>query len=441
MKLRYFPTLLGCITVSLLILGVGSTIAGTHWLWIPAAVLPLAFYHLFFLRPRIKQVPDSSAIDSVYYFGFLVTVAALALSAVSLARSAVPDFNSVLIKFGIGMIATGYAVIARMHLQSLLGAESTDAAEAIMDTYVRRTQSLIDNVETAIVRVNGFSQVVIDETRESQIRLQAQVDDSLLQSVRHFQKELETIAGIAERSLASLLDLVKDVQSAPERLELAQIIRETSTAATDINRNMEVFSTRFEAAAEAVITTKGAMDGLRISIENFSQIVTGVGAPDGHLTRGANALVALTENAAKATEAAGNALRSTADLAAQIDTQSTTFKGLSDSANALAGQLQEVHRGTGSLTPALEGFAAAADQSKHLAGNMDNVRQMLPGLSTALETATFRVAELERILSSAAHDLKANIVNSAEVTVMLTASLNDVAKTIIDQTRRHQGVA
>src|SRR5437762_2216975 len=83
MKDDHFRTLFICIVLSVGLLGAVTYVSASRdlkqppWLAITFAIAPLAYYHLFYLARRARKGLSAAAIDSVYYFGFLVTVAAL----------------------------------------------------------------------------------------------------------------------------------------------------------------------------------------------------------------------------------------------------------------------------------------------------------------------------------------------------------------------------
>ena len=164
---NYFKTLFNCILLSFVLLIATNAMHIGPWAALASGITPLVYYHWFYLSPRAKKGLSQSAIDSVYYFGFLVTLAALGISAVAIATSgAATNINTVVFQFGVGVFATGYAVIARMHLSSISSMQSTDSIEVIMDRYVKRSLELVENVEMAVVRTADFSNIVVSKTTE-----------------------------------------------------------------------------------------------------------------------------------------------------------------------------------------------------------------------------------------------------------------------------------
>ena len=81
-----------------------------------AGVLPLLGYYFALAK---KKLLSQSEIDSVYYFGFLVTVITLVSTAIAIGiATKLPKLNWILLQFGLGLIATGIALFARLMLMT-----------------------------------------------------------------------------------------------------------------------------------------------------------------------------------------------------------------------------------------------------------------------------------------------------------------------------------
>jgi len=81
-----------------------------------AGVLPLLGYYYALAK---KKLLSPSEIDSVYYFGFLVTVITLVSTAIAIGIAAkLPELKWILLQFGLGLIATGIALFARLMLMT-----------------------------------------------------------------------------------------------------------------------------------------------------------------------------------------------------------------------------------------------------------------------------------------------------------------------------------
>lgn len=438
--LSYFPTLLVCILVSLIALAVGMLAPESpKWLWIPGAVLPLLYYHIGFLARRIRSSVDSAAIDSVYYFGFLITVAALAFSAVSIAMRP-DDLQLVLLKFGIGLVATGYAVIARMHLLSRVVELGSATTEDAMDAYVRRSQVLVDNVETAIVRINAFSETVLNETRQVHAKAQAQASESFLASARAFEKEMSATCSSAREGIVAIRNLVNDVSFVSERKELNELVSETVSTARDLTDTMKEFGTTFKSGAEAARQASTAMETLERSIQSLNAQISEMTLPGGHVAVAAKNLLLLIDTSNQATQAARDALVATGDLTKQFTANDEMFTAMTGFAQTASEQFQNLTTTAGKLDLALGRFSEATESAESLARDIDSVRAAFPKLADELHALGHSLDQLKTSISESAVALEADVERSGQAVTLLTSNFTEVAAHIINQTRIHQGL-
>jgi hypothetical protein len=131
-----------------------------QWLGLITGLLPLIAYHLSLMRARLLS---STAIDSIYYFGFLVTIITLVTTAISIGLAETkPDLKWVLLQFALGLVATGYALFARLHLL----AKSATSIEVDM---VESTEKLTKNIERVVKEFDnaGFQvQAFVERTEQ-----------------------------------------------------------------------------------------------------------------------------------------------------------------------------------------------------------------------------------------------------------------------------------
>src|SRR5262249_25424966 len=126
---RHRTFLFGGIIFSVATIVLTTLLKGPPALALSLGLIPLVIYHVHLTRSRADRL-SQTAIDSVYYFGFLVTVAALGASAlyVAMNRNRL-DFGTVALQFGLGLFATAYAVFARIHL-NLRGQDQVEEQDA-----------------------------------------------------------------------------------------------------------------------------------------------------------------------------------------------------------------------------------------------------------------------------------------------------------------------
>lgn len=312
---NYFNTLIFCIVVSIGLLVTATVMGMSPWLSMIGALTPLGYYHLFYLAPKAKKELSQSAVDSVYYFGFLLTVAALGISAVSIAHAGTsPDLSKVSFQFGIGLIATGYAVIARMHLSSITSSLARESPEAILDRYIKRSLALVDNVEIAVVRTSEFSNIVVSKTNEVLETSQASIEKSLLDVAKVFEAEIKSTFATAKDNLSEIRGVMSDVSFAAERKELTKSIRENADATTQLSKALEELTHKSKEASLSTqqnISTSGNLDNTLVQLINH---IGGLAGNDGPLVNSVQSIRAADGAVKQGTVSLSNAVDKLAEM-------------------------------------------------------------------------------------------------------------------------------
>lgn len=128
-----------------------------------AGLVPLIIYHLS-LKFR-KGYLSQHNVDSVYFFGFLVTLATLGSSAYILSTKGADAINVVGTQFALGLLVTGYGLWARITLQSKIGSESN--IEESLNNYIDKVSILNDEFNKTIYLFNSLSSEAAKNVKEA----------------------------------------------------------------------------------------------------------------------------------------------------------------------------------------------------------------------------------------------------------------------------------
>ena len=266
-----------------------------------SGIIPLGFYHYSLYKQRITQVGriylSDAEVDSIYYFGFVITLLTLiaAVFTLSTSGSNVVDPKTIGIQFALGLFVTGYALIGRLHLQVTNRADLEP--EDDYANYVDRVNSLLGRVDTAYADLDDLLKRLVERFRttvesaatENSLRVARQVEDSLAPLVnacqqlanqigdqglrneiesmrtvvtatnrtfRTFDARLQTLSDHAENSAAPLSKL-SEALTACERGSLAfsvvlNNLKIDSSITNSISESVEVIGGAFQSFAIAV---------------------------------------------------------------------------------------------------------------------------------------------------------------------------------------------
>ena len=269
-----FPWAIGSVSV-LVILGVVFS-----WnIWTLGLIIGISLFAYYFHVNALKTYSQNAA-DSIYYFGFSLTVITLATSAIYNfgAKQNIANLGLVFSQFGIGLIATCLGLILRLLVVAKLDAQASTEGD---ETLKRR--ELIHDLGTLRLEVVGFAeqlkelnqdlhqqqktlhsetiaslkyasqQVILDiqEVSEKAIADIAQTTVSLQQLQKTFFTEsLSTLKNTIIETETNLKRLSEKNLQQISSLDFTSVTEKTNTAIAQLGQS----STRFAAQAEQAVT-------------------------------------------------------------------------------------------------------------------------------------------------------------------------------------------
>ena len=138
------------------------------WITFFVGIGPLILYHILLSN---RGFLSSTETDSIYYFGFLITIVTLVSTAIFISRATETiNLNSILFQFGLGLIATGYALFARLHLISKSSLADEKELNQVNQNLLGSMQKIVNEYENANYQIIAF--VKTTESRLNEIESQ-----------------------------------------------------------------------------------------------------------------------------------------------------------------------------------------------------------------------------------------------------------------------------
>ena len=301
-----------------------------------AGVLPLLGYYFALAR---KKLLSPSEIDSVYYFGFLVTVITLVSTAVAIGiATKLPELKWILLQFGLGLIATGIALFARLMLMTkstseveldvvesskLLVAAVTNVAgefdnasylvksfvdqlqvrmnELVMATEEEFKEALKNSLNSYVLNVQTTTEVSLTKCAEVIDKTTKKFSDGislLVTEVERVKTEAEGLNFVAaaiqieafslqiQSSLQSIADKTNEasIVSAAGIAELAATTRKVQKLAIDISSKLEKID-QIQNLLENILNTTEALGVFREATNTASSAITKLNANSSEAAR------------------------------------------------------------------------------------------------------------------------------------------------------------
>ncbi len=447
----YFATLRICVLASIALLVATTVLRLPPWVPMVGGAAPLFYYHRVYLTPRAKHGLSQAAIDSVYYFGFLVTVAALAVSAVSLALAdgKVP-LKEVAFQFGLGLFATAYAVWARMHLTSISSLVEEASPEAVLDRYVQRSRELVTNVELASEQFVSLADRLMARSEDVAKKAQETTQSAMLEAARSFDDQLRGTLASAREGLTEIRGLLQDAGFAHEREELLRSVRTSVESLAALNTALNSFTERSTEGARTSGALAATADTLNQSLSAFATSLGSIVEGDSSLVRTAKSVAEANTEVITATRSLRTVVSELEDMAGSVSGVGPTFKNIRTLTQKANEQMQGLATSTERLDEASQRLTNAANASGALADGMaragDNLShlvsstaQLTEGIEALKSTTSAVTANLGNLPKPAEHlsALGLEVSSALERTAQALAQTSTEAQTLVASAAQH----
>jgi uncharacterized membrane protein len=427
----FFPMLARCVVLS-----IGALVVATLMMKLPpwggtaVSAVPLLWYHLGYLAPRASRGLPQAAIDSVYYFGFLVTIAALGVSAVSLALSGGKEpINNIAYQFGLGLLATGYAVLARMHLSSVARAVDETSAEVVMDKYVQRSRELVMNVELASSQFVELSRSLMAKTNEAVDSSRLSAEKSMLEVARVFDEQLRGTLASANHGIAELRGMMSETTFAHEREELAKSLKMTLEGTTQVNLALTELAAGLNAGKQELSDMSSSARTLSDSVKLLERAVGDLGATDGVAMKASANMSGAMELIGTHTSQLASVMSDVTHIGESVTGVTATFKSIRSLSQKANEQMEGLIRAVAQLGEASAIVERSNIAAENLAKGIAQVSEVMPTLADRAQSLDGQLAALVTSAGNAQQALTTATQPAGEavkVTVELSQALSQV---------------
>jgi hypothetical protein len=403
-------------TLSLLLIVVTAWLLADNAFAMLLAFLPMIYYHVNHLRPNAGRGLTQQSIDTVYYYGFLVTLGALAASVITVSFSGKTDnLQRVGLQFGLGLLATGYAVFARMHLMAL-NASSVDVdPDATMGHIVQKSRELVVNVEMATLQFDEYLKLQRAAIAKAEAEAISRIEDNTISASKSLESVIAHVFADAIGNLKQIKTILTDTTFSAETDRLKGNIVAVAKSLELLSESLDTWIQDFESGA------KTSRD-VNAQLSDLNQRLDVMNALAGKLSGTNGTLVSYSESIAVASTALSHhvqtlvpTVENLAEAATSLDEVLPMFKLLRTNAKKNAELLDALGEGSKKLNSVAERFAVSAEA-------VDALKESLAGVTGTLLGLTAQSDALNVCFDSAAK--RANeLSRSIEITTAATGSI------------------
>lgn len=399
-------------------------------------MLPLVLYHLAYLRPRAKEGLSQAAIDSVYYFGFLITIGALAASAIKLSTSAqqAENLTEIGFQFGLGLLATGYAVFARMHLGGAGTHSSLGSTESAMGKIVENSWMLATNIQLASERFEEYANARTQALQQLEDAGRSRIETTITQATNAFH---EAINETSRAALSNLKDVHELLANNTLRIEQARFTRALS-ATTKGLENAALQTEELVRTTARLTTASGfavpTIEDFTAKLNACTQSIARLGSDNGTIDEAVNRLQDAALEIAACTEALRPAVGELRQISQITEELQPGFKGLKSTAKKAAEQLEALKNTTDTFVTIAERFRTTVEATAQFSNHLTALSTTLPALRQETDhlARSFQgIGIFSGSLTSTLTDLSAQAIQLKEG----TGEAHEVVRTLLHTIR------
>ncbi len=216
-----------------------------QWFGLAAGIIPLVFYHRFLASQKILSPAE---VDSIYYFGFLVTVITLVATAISIAidtSGKPPSMQWILLQFGLGLVATGAALFARL----LLMAKSSSQVEMDVIQSTRELVASVTQVSGEFDRAGYQASAFVEQLEERLEKMLSKTISTYTTTIEQTaQKSLDRCADSIDSATTKFSEAISNVLEEVGRIQVEAEAISFSVAAEKI----QSFSSQIESSVNSI---------------------------------------------------------------------------------------------------------------------------------------------------------------------------------------------
>ena len=387
-------------------------------------VSPLIWYHLGYLAPRARKGLSQAAIDSVYYFGFLLTLGALAVSAILLAKQGTPKLEAIGSQFGVGLLATGYAIVARIHLTSVAANVAEANPDVAMSNVVKQSRELVTQIELAAGHFNQFAENLIRESNQS-VRVANEIaQESIRTSSKLFEESIKEATTRALEGLEEIRAIVHDSTFSTERRALSRSVAGAVKQMNALEENMQRLASCFAKNVNAFEVIAPVADETLSRFQSLNQELTVLNSPETGLAgvgKSINQAAELIENAAHLLESSLPLLSELSEALGGVGPSLKSLKTVTKKATEQIEALAAASQSFEGTARSVEGLADAGDRFaqsfNNAVGSADVFDRKLSEFSGGIESTSSALLTVLKMLE----DLTQQLGNVNELSKSLSS--------------------
>lgn len=421
--------LVRCMALSLLIIVGAAWFLAENAFAMLLAFLPMIYYHMNYLRPSAGKGLTQQRIDTVYYYGFLVTLGALAASVITVSFSGKTDnLQRVGLQFGLGLLATGYAVFARMHLMALNAPTVDSDPDAIMGAVVQKSRELVVNVEMATKQFDEYLRVqrqAIATAEEDALR---RIEEIATRAAKNLDSVIFHVFTDAIDNLKQIKAILTETDFSAETDRLKGNIVAVSKGLELLAESLNAWITDFEAGAKSSRDVNDQLSELNQRLESMNSLAGKLAGANGTLINYGESIAVASTALSRHTQTLLPTIDHLAEAATSLNEVLPTFKLLRTNAKKNAELLDALVESSTKLIVIADRLAGSTEAASELQNSITGLTVSLPALTAQSNVLTSGFGSAAKFASELAKSIETATAATGSISNLRSETAATVAQ-------------
>lgn len=266
---------------------------------------PLVWYHIRLMRTA-SAGHSQTTIDSVYYFGFLITIATLAATVLTISQRGIGgDYTYIVAQFGLGLVATGYALFARMQLMAAAERMDERDPDSIVDEYLGKVKSVVDKIELSAAAFESLADNLA--ARNSALAEQAKrvAEATIDAAANAFKEKMEEVLTAASKNFEAFGQNLGEIHFEDQVGGINDQFKSLTTSLTAVSSRLLKFEKLISSNEEGITRAAAAGNILGVSMQAAVSGVQGISSLSGEIGQLRSSVETVAKQAVELASAVG----------------------------------------------------------------------------------------------------------------------------------------
>jgi hypothetical protein len=248
------------------------------------------------------------------------------------------DYTHIVAQFGLGLIATGYALFARMHLMA--GAERLDDRDpdSIVDEYLGKVKSVVDKIELSAAAFEGLADNLAARNEALVEQAKRIAEESINVAASAFRDQMAEVLSSAAKNFQEFGKNLGEIHFEDQVSGIKDQFKGLNSALAGTTSRLSKFEKLVASSEDGITKAAAAGNILAVSMQAAVSGVQGISSLGGEIGQLGTSVQTVTRQAIELAAAVGEIEKSLDSYVASADKSVRDIEASLNRSSAISGE-------------------------------------------------------------------------------------------------------